>query len=157
VAHLPLCCQSLAAKNNPPCNAAEGDSMYLLVTITVGLSGYDPIATGAAVATLQGTSIDVTLTGLNVNFNPPPPRRCATTSIGPLAVGRYYVRLFLVDGGTNRSRGLIAASFLTVTPDPSAVPTISHAGIGGHYLVVGGHATDVPLSLALAAGPLTPF
>src|SRR5262249_277840 len=96
------------------------------IVITVGVGHYDP---QTAVTALQDTSINITLNAAWIRFATAPPRSCVTTILGPLASGTYQVNLYVNDLiGNVPPPNLQGTTMLTVTPDLSAVPTLSRTG-----------------------------
>lgn len=106
------------------------------IAIAVGVTRY--IGPQGAVATLQGSSINVTLTATLIGFTPPP-RSCVMTSIGPLPAGTYAVNLFVNDlNGSVPSPNLVATTLLTVAPasDPAIVPALSGVALAALALLL---------------------
>ena len=60
------------------------------VTITSRMAGWDVQSTSTA---MHGNTLDIVVTGTNGSFQPQPPIPCQTSTIGPLAAGRYTINV----------------------------------------------------------------
>jgi hypothetical protein len=110
-----------------------------LITFTVGVPNYLFLSQQAAVATLQGNTINVTLTAVRNIIGLPPPLQCATAVIGPLPAGSYPVNFFLVSTDPPAPAVLVATSMVIVAPQQAApVPTLSECVLGALAVLLAG-------------------
>src|SRR5687768_11405681 len=65
-----------------------------IVAIVVGVGEYD--RPQPAVVTVQGSSLNITLSGHWLGGIVPPPRSCVATSVGPLRPGTYQANVFAI-------------------------------------------------------------
>lgn len=91
------------------------------VAIAAGMVNYAPLG---AVATAEGTAINVAFNASYLGFATPPALSCSTATVGPLVSGHYTVNMFLVDAA-HPIPALVATSALAVGPAATAIPTIS--------------------------------
>ena len=104
------------------------------VAITVGRVAY---TANSLTSQIQGSVINVTLTGSFIPFDPPPPTQCLRTTVGPLTAGVYTVNAYLLDVFLpSAPPSLIATTSLVVLGTDSAIPTLGMSGLAVLILLV---------------------
>jgi len=107
-----------------PGSPTSGDT----VTISVGLTTYDPVS---VVADVTGNVINVTLSANLIPVGVPPPAKCGTALVGPLSSGTYTINLYLIALTAPGSGPVLRSSAsLAVTPADAFAPIPTNTSMG---------------------------